>query len=47
MTAMHANVTLDESSYPLINGKALVMVLGKPPGIRSPGDYTNAFEGGP
>ena len=38
-----ANVTLDEPSYLLIDGQALVMPLGNPPGIRTFGDYANTF----
>ena len=37
------NVTLSEPSCLLIDGQALVMALGKPPDIRTFGDYANTF----
>ena len=38
-----ATVILDEPSCLLIDGQALVMALGKPPAIRTFGDYGNIF----
>ena len=38
-----ATVILDEPSCLLIDGQLLVMALGKPPGIRTFGDYANIF----
>ena len=40
-----AKVTLDDSSCLLIDGQALVMALGKPPGIITFGEYANMFAG--
>ena len=38
-----ANVAIDEASCLLIDGQALVMALGKPPGIKTFGDIANIF----
>ena len=38
-----ANVTLNQPSCLLIDGQALVMAVGKPPDIRTFGDYANTF----
>ena len=38
-----ATVILDEPSFLLIDGEALVVALGKPPDIRTFGDYANIF----
>ena len=37
------NVTLDKHSCLLIDGQALVMALGKPPDVKTFGDYANKF----
>ena len=38
-----ANVAVDEASCLLIDGQALVMALGKPPGIKTFGGFANIF----
>ena len=38
-----ANVAVDEGSCLLIDGQALLMALGKPPGIMTFGDFANIF----
>ena len=38
-----ANVAVDEASCLLIDGQALVMAHGKPPGMKTFGDFANIF----
>ena len=38
-----ANVAVDEASCLLIGGQALVIAIGKPPGIKTFGDFANIF----